>query len=158
MAPTITGPWSPAVFTSTFADASKGHGLVSQASLPGAKSGFFSLIKRPYVQLQVLMPGETAAPNTPTGKTGTPTPQSVGLPFNITVNSVDAYWNVVSSTNTIDITSSDTSATLPPDNALSAGTQVFSVTFNTAGTFTVTATDVTDPTKTAGTSSQTTAQ
>jgi hypothetical protein len=80
------------------------------------------------------------------------------MPFNITVNAVDSVWNVIPSSDTIDITSSDTTFSPPPDNALSAGTMVFSVTFNTAGTFTVTATDVTDPTKTAGTSSPTVAQ
>ncbi|MGO8674265.1 MAG: hypothetical protein ACLQVX_00190 [Limisphaerales bacterium] len=157
-APAITGPWSPAVFTSTYSDSIRMHGLVSQASMAGASAGFFRLIKRPFVQLQVLMPGETSAPNTPTGKTGTPTPQSVGMPFNITVNAVDSVWNVIPSSDTIDITSSDTTFSPPPDNALSAGTMVFSVSFNTAGTFTVTATDVTDPTKTAGTSSPTVAQ
>jgi hypothetical protein len=158
MAPTITGPWSPAVFTSSYSGAGLMHSLVSQASLPGAASGFYQLIERPFVQLQVLMPGETNAPYTATGKIGTPTPQSVGNPFNITVNACDSVWNVVLSSDTIDITSSDTTASLPPDNALFNGTMVFSVTFNAAGTFTVTASDVTDPTKTAGTSSPTTAQ
>ena len=158
MAPAITGPWSPALFTSTFADSSHMHALVAQAALPGAKSGFYQLIKRPFSQLQVLMPGETNAPYTATGKIGTPIPQSVGTPFNITVNACDSVWNVVPSTDMIDLTSSDTTAYLPPDNALISGTSVFTVYFNTAGTFTITASDVTDTTKTAGISSPTVAQ
>src|SRR5439155_11502317 len=48
---------------------------------------------------------------------------------------------------------SDTTATLPPNSALAAGTQSFAVTFNTNGNFTVTASDVTDGSKTANTSS-----
>jgi hypothetical protein len=157
-APTITGPWSPAVFTSTYSDSSKAHSLVAQAALPGAKSGFYNLIKRPFSQLQILMPGETNAPYTATGKIGTPIPQSVGSIFNITVNACDSVWNVVPSTDTIDLTSSDTTAYLSPDTALFNGSTVFSVYFGTAGTFTITASDVTDPTKTAATSTPTAAQ
>ena len=133
------------------------HGLVAQAA---GSSAFYRLIKRPFSQLQVLMPGETAAPNTPTGKTGTPNIQAVGLPFTVTVNAVDADWNVVSSaTDTVDITSNDTTAGLPADAALANGTGSFSFYFGQPGTnWTVTATDVTDPTKTANTGSPTVAQ
>ena len=92
-------------------------------------------------KLQLLMPGETAAPGTLTGKTGTPSTQLTAAPLTVTVNSVDAYWNVVSSTSNISITSSDGSATLPANAALVAGTKTYSVTFNTVGSQTVTATD-----------------
>ncbi|MEI8086065.1 MAG: YDG domain-containing protein [Paludibacter sp.] len=92
-------------------------------------------------KLQLLMPGETAAANTTSGKTGTPTAQVAGTAFNTTVNSTDQYWNVVSSTRTIAITSSDANATLPANAALAAGTGTYSVTFKTAAAATVTATD-----------------
>jgi hypothetical protein len=105
-----------------------------------------------FTKLQVLVPGETAAPGTTSGKTGTPTAQTAGTAFTITVNAVDANWNVVSSTHTVGITSSDAGATLPANAALVAGTRTFSVTLNTAGSRTVTATDITDGTKTANTS------
>jgi len=158
-APAITGPWSPAVFTSSYRDSSKMHNLVSQAAVAGAPAGFFRLIKRPFVKLQVLLPGEVAAPGTTTGKTGTPTAQSLSVPFNITVNAVDAVWNVVTAvTDTVDIASSDTMATLPPDAALANGTGQFSITLGTAGGSTITATDVTDPTKTPNTSATVQAQ
>jgi hypothetical protein len=107
-------------------------------------------------QLQLLMPGETAAPGTPAGKTGTPTAQTVGTAFNVTVNAVDGNWNVVSTNHTVGITSSDSRATLPSNAALVGGTATFSVTLNTAGTATVTATDITDGTKPAHTSPSTT--
>ena len=133
------------------------HGLVSQSTITNA--GFYRLVKRPFVKLQVLMPGETAAPYTTTGKTGTPDPQAVGMPFTVTVNAVDAAWNIVSSvTDTVDITSTDSTAFLPADAALVSGTGSFTVYFGQAGTWTVTATDVTDPTKTANTGSPTAAQ
>jgi anti-sigma factor ChrR (cupin superfamily) len=75
------------------------------------------------------------------------------VPFNVTVNAVDQYWNIVPSTDTVTISSSDTTATLPPNAALANGVRVFSVSLNTAGSYTVTATDVTDGTKTPNTSS-----
>ena len=95
-------------------------------------------------KLQILMPGETPAPGTVSGKTGTPTPQTAGTSFNIIVNAVDANWNIVSSnTHTIAITSSDGAATLPSNAALTGGTSTFSITLNTASVSgkTITATD-----------------
>ena len=104
----------------------------------------------PYTRLQVLMPGETAAPGTTSGKTGTARPQVAGVPFTVTVNACDSQWNVVTSvTNSISMQSSDQSATLPPSNRLASGTQTFQVTFNAfnqAGTFQVYAHDETDGT------------
>src|SRR5206468_3998926 len=106
-----------------------------------------------FVKLQLLVPGETAAPGTATGKTGTPTAQAAGTAFTVTVNAVDANWNLVNTvTDTAGITSSDSNATLPVNAALSAGTQTFNVTLRTVGTATITATDITDGGKTANTS------
>lgn len=105
-----------------------------------------------FEKLQLLVPGETADPGSVTGKTGSPSAQTAGTPFNVTVNAVDAYWNLVSSTNTIQITSSDVNAPSPANNALVAGNQTFSVILKTAGAATVTAVNVTDPSKTSSTS------
>ncbi len=57
---------------------------------------------------------------------------------------MDSYWNVVSSTDTAAITSTDAAAVLPLNAALTAGAGTFSVTLETGGSATVTATDVTD--------------
>ena len=46
-------------------------------------------------KLQVLLPGETSAPGTPTGKTGTPSPWTAGVSSAVIVNVVDANWNIV---------------------------------------------------------------
>jgi hypothetical protein len=120
-------------------------------TLTAGDSAAFTVVAGAFTKLQLLVPGETAAPGTTTGKTGTPSPQTAGSALTVTVNAVDANWNLVSSTDTVRITSSDSGATLPADHALAAGTHTFSVTL-TAGTRTVTATDVTDGTKTANTS------
>src|SRR5438093_7980725 len=67
-----------------------------------------------FAKLQLLVPGETASAGSSTGKTGTPTAQTVDAPFNVTVNAVDANWNFVSTvTDTVGITSSDVGAILP---------------------------------------------
>src|SRR5262249_1261058 len=88
-------------------------------------------------------PGETSAPGTATGKTGTPIAQTAGTAFNVTANAVDAFWNVVNTNDTVAISSSDANAALPASAALANGTQTFSVTLKTAGSATITASDAT---------------
>jgi hypothetical protein len=107
-----------------------------------------------YTKLQVLLPGESAAPGTGTGKSGAPVDQTVGVPFTITVRACDNSWNTVTSiTNSILLTSTDGSATLPPSFSLSNGTATAQVTFNAAGDFTISADDQSDPTIPLATSS-----
>jgi hypothetical protein len=106
-----------------------------------------------FAKLQLLVPGETAAAGTSSGKTGTPAGQNSGAAFNVTVNAVDANWNIVSTNDTVAITSSDANATLPGNAALTSGTRVFSLTLKTAGSATVTASDVTHVAIPANTSS-----
>src|SRR4029077_15493348 len=120
--------------------------LVPSSNL-GPNQNYFRLFTRRFTKLQVLMPGETAAPGTATGKTGTPDPQSAGAPFTVTVNAVDANWNLATSAgHTTHLTGGDGPATLPADAALAGGTATVQVTLNTPGTATVTASDVDDPT------------
>ncbi len=102
-------------------------------------------------KLQILMPGEVASAGTATGKTGTPSNESVGVSFNVTVNAVDANWNVVNtSTPQVNFTSSNTGTTqgsgLPANGSstLALGTGNFAVTFASVsggGGSTVTAND-----------------
>ncbi len=100
-----------------------------------------------YSRLQVLLPGESPAPGTATGKTGVPTAQTAGISFGVTVRACDASWNTITSiTNTILLSSSDASATLPGAAALVNGTRVFSVALNADGSFTVSADDQSDGT------------
>jgi autotransporter-associated beta strand protein len=100
-------------------------------------------IEDAFSKLQVLAPGETAAPGTDTGKVGIAASHVLGTPFNVTVNAVDQYWNLISAApgDTIAITCTDNTATLPADAALAAGTQIFPITLNQRGSFTITATN-----------------
>jgi Big-like domain-containing protein/flagellar hook capping protein FlgD len=99
----------------------------------------------PFSRLQILLPGETAAPGTASGKTGTPSNQTANIPFNITVRSCDSQWNLVNTvTDAVQILSTDASASLPASAQLQAGTRTFTVTLNSAGNFSFQAHDQSD--------------
>jgi hypothetical protein len=111
-------------------------------------------IAGPFSRLQVLAPGETAAPGTASGKTGTPSPQTAGIPFTVTVRACDASWDLVNTvTHSIRILSSDASASLPAAAQLVGGTGDFLVILNAGGNFTIYAHDQTDITIPDGASS-----
>src|SRR5439155_14177613 len=107
-----------------------------------------------FAQLQLLVPGETPAPGTTTGKTGTPTAQVAGSTFLVTVNAADIYWNVANTVrDRVSLGASGGSASMPSTTALAAGTINLPVTFNKNGTFTLTANDVSNTSKAASISS-----
>jgi len=100
-----------------------------------------------YTKLQVLLPGESAAPGTASGKTGAPMAQTLGIPFNVIVRACDDTWNTDPTvTNLIRLESTDASATLPGPTALTAGEIELVVVMNSAGSFAVSASDDSDPT------------
>lgn len=121
--------------------------LILGTALLGAVLTPTSAFAQAYVQLQVLLPGETEAPGTTDGKLGTPQAQTAGVPFAVKVRACDASWNTVNSVkNIVSITSSDESATLPSPTPLVDGEVSLSITLNAAGSFTISAQDETDPT------------
>src|SRR5205823_7969548 len=94
----------------------------TSTGLTGATSSLIAISPGAFTKLQLLVPGETAAPGSATGKTGTPSAQLSYIPFNLTVNAVDANWNLVNTvTHTVGISSSDSGAILPANAALVAG-------------------------------------
>ncbi len=158
-AASLDGPWTNANFGAETRAGAIRQVLIPQHLLPSATSSFFRLSKAVATKLQVVLPGESSAPGTPTGKTGTPTAETAGVPFDVTVNAVDDSWNIVPYVrDTVGITSTDATAALPGNAALANGTGTFSVTFGTSGTYTVTATDVSTDKIAAGTSASVTAQ
>ena len=73
---------------------------------------------------------------------GAPATSTAGTAFTITVTAQDAYGNTATSySGTVHVTSSDGSAVLPADGTLTNGLGTFSVTLDTSGNQTVTATD-----------------
>lgn len=128
--------------------------LVFSNDIPAGNAAFFRLVKRGFTKLQVLLPGEEPAPNTPTGKTGTPTATAPGDFVSVTVRAVDSNWNLVASViDIVHIESSDASDVTALDAGLSNGTGEFFIQIGNAGDRTFTATDVADDTKTPGVSS-----
>ncbi len=125
--------------------------LIPGSSLPAGPENYFAMVKRSFDQLQVLLPGETNAPGTLTGKVGTPDPISIGAGgvCNVTIHAVDSTYHIANvSGPMISLTSSDISATLPAPAALVNGTVTEQLFFGSTGTFTVTATDNTTHTNT----------
>src|SRR5439155_940233 len=123
-------------WTITAVDSSDGSKPVSTSPPITVNAGAFA-------KLQLLAPGETAVPGTGAGKLGTPAAQTAGTAFSVTVNAVDANWNLVGTNDTVAISSSDTNAALPATTALVGGSKSLSVTLKTAGNATLTASDAT---------------
>jgi hypothetical protein len=72
--------------------------LLGANALPSPNQGFYRMLQRNYIQLQVLWPGETNAPDTPTGKIGTPNPSSYNVisdTIPVTVHGCDSTWHIV---------------------------------------------------------------
>ena len=126
--------------------------LVVSVGLPAAIPA--AVAAGSYSRMQVLLPGESPAPGTTSGKTGTPRAQTAGVPFSVTFRACDSNWNLVNTvTNVVQTLASDGSATLPAPAQLSAGTLTVNVTFNAGGTFTIYGHDQTDGTIPDGVSS-----
>src|SRR5437773_7445153 len=99
--PTTSGAFSSGVRTENVTLTLAGTGKTITATRTGGTetgtSASFTVNAGAFTKLQLLVPGEGAAPGTALGKTGSPTTRTAGTAFNITVNAVDANWNVVSS-------------------------------------------------------------
>ena len=86
---------------------------ITHSAMTPNTSPSFTVNPGAFAKLQLLVPGLTAAPGTASGNTGTPTAQTTDTPFNVTVNAVDANWNLVNTvSDTVGITSSDANARL----------------------------------------------
>lgn len=146
-APTVLGPWSNiSLITNAVQKGQSKSLLLPDAFLPPGSIGYFRLMKPVATQLQVLLPGETNAPGTVTGKIGAPVAQIAYMLFDITVNACDARWNIVKTCkDTVHFTSTDPFASLPADAALVNGALTVSAQtyFGSSGTWTITASDVT---------------
>jgi predicted RNA-binding protein with TRAM domain len=91
----------------------------------------------------VLCPGESIAPGTPEGRTGTATDQSINYSFVVTVQATDQWYNPVSGpTDVIHLSSNDPLAQIPPDVTMVNGVAEFSVRLSTGGFQQITATNV----------------
>ncbi|MDQ6793763.1 MAG: Ig-like domain-containing protein, partial [Chloroflexota bacterium] len=149
----LAGDYGTRTFTAGATLRTAGSQTISvSGSSKSGTSGPITVNAGAFAKLLILVPGEVAAPGSPSGKTGSPNVQTANSPFTVTVRAVDAFWNPVASTDTVAITSSDAAAVLPANAALVAGAASFPITLESGGLATITATDVTDGTRTASTS------
>lgn len=154
---TSLGTWtSPSLYTPVPFYGYEGQ-LVDSTELPAGNSVFFNMVKRVPTQLQVLLAGETNAPGTATGKVGTPTAVSLSgsASTTVTVNEVDSTFHIVSSSDTVTLTTSDSNGGFLPSGpyTLVNGTVTATALFGTEGSQTVTASDTTSTNITSNTSS-----
>src|SRR5262249_1858065 len=120
---------------------------------PGTSSGV-TVIGGTFSRVLILAPGESPAPGTATGRTGTATDQSINYAFTVTVLATDQWWNPVGGvSDVVHITSGDPMATLPPDAAMVNGVASMNVKLATGGFQLINVSDVTNPSKT-GSSTQ----
>ncbi|GEM_PF-1044363 len=124
--------WNDLVLPNTFTAGGQVWTLLSKASLTNPIQ-YYAQIKRVFNQLQVLWPGQTNAPGTPNGYTGSPAPESVLTGYNglgytpVTINAVDSTFHIVNvSGDTVYLTNSvsgsDPAAIYNPAAALNNGT------------------------------------
>jgi hypothetical protein len=142
--------WTPVTSNPTFLSGTNETQLISTNDLPSGKTGYFSVVKRSFSQLLILLPGETNAPNTPTGKNGTPSPFSIsatGGLLTFTVLAVDAKFYPVSGvSDTLSFSDNDGGAYQSPFTLVNGAGQ-FSVYYSAPSSgVVITATDVTTTT------------
>ena len=105
----------------------------TSGSLVAATSSVVTVSAGSFSKLLVLLPGESSAPGTATGRSGTAS-ATAGSSTAVRVYAADDYFNPVGGvTDTVGITCSDANAVLPADAALVDGTNTFDLTFKTGG-------------------------
>ncbi|MCB4791979.1 MAG: hypothetical protein LHV68_08835 [Elusimicrobia bacterium] len=107
------------------------------------------------VKLQVLLPGETAKPNTAIGKEGTVQEQTAGKSFNVTVNCTDVLWNRndAAANTMVALNSAEPYAVLPSTQSTVSGQVILPVTLYKATTSNVIISSATTTSYILGTSS-----
>lgn len=116
-------------------------------------SSALTVLPNTNTQLQILVPGQTNAPGTITGVVGSALNATGGVAFTATVLATDAYFNLVPTTDVINVVSSDPYATITNTGSLISGQKNVSVTLLSAGTSNLTTLNLTNVWITSGLSS-----
>ena len=144
--PFVNGVWSGSV---TLTKASTNVSITASDDVIPPHTGtsnLISVLAGVFQKLQILLPGESPQPGVPPGKSGSPLDQLTGVQFIFDVRAVDAYWNLITQANdSIEVTSTDPLANIPNKSKLTNGSVNLSAIMGTAGTHTISASDITDP-------------
>jgi len=110
----------------------------TSGALTPAISSSITVGPGPFTRLLVLLPGETYAPGTSTGRNGTPS-ATAGVATVARTHATDNNFNLINTvSHVVQLTNTDANALNPPNTTLVNGTNVMNVTFRTAGNQTVT--------------------
>lgn len=113
---------------------------VRTAGAPGAATRTITAAAA-YTRLAVFRPGQSLDPCAAYFFGGTPVPAQYGMPYATTVRAMDRYGNLrTAAVDTVSLTSSDGSSTMPARTALSAGSATVNPTYITYGNSTLYAT------------------
>lgn len=107
---------------------------VEPQNLVTGQSNIFGVFSGPPVRFLTILPGEQAAPGSPSGRLPTPPQNQVaGEEFALAVHLTDRWHNTVAArSDSVYFTSSDSFAVIPPGR-LSDGSGIFAATLRTAG-------------------------
>jgi len=109
-------------------------------------SNSFVVSPGPFAGLQVILPGETPQGGTPAGKIGTPSDQTAGSSFVVTLRAVDAYWNLVPGIgHRVSLGSTDAFAAMPAETTLANGQRLVPVRLHRAGYQRIWSADLDEP-------------
>lgn len=97
-----------------------------------------------FSRVQIVLPGEAAAPGSVNGVLGSPASQGADDAFVVDVYGTDDYWNPVPTMDTVRITSSDPAASTPVNATLNNGAAQATVRLSTVGTQTLSISDLTN--------------
>jgi hypothetical protein len=113
-------------------------------------SNIFTVFPGAYVDLQVVLPGETATPGEAPGKFGSPWPLTAGDTVTATVTALDVWWNPVPVQPVVQLATSDFSDILSANNVAlgAAGTSDFDILVRAAATQDVSVIDLAQPART----------
>jgi hypothetical protein len=118
---------------------------VTASAFFGSGVSTASVIPAGLARLQIVLPGEAPSPGSPTGRAGAPYPRVKGIAFSAIVRAVDSFWNEVSTvTDSFALAASASSSTVPGPAALALGQATAGgIVLYATGTFTLSATDLT---------------
>jgi hypothetical protein len=115
-------------------------------------SGSVTVVGGPFARVLVLAPGESPAPGTVNGRTGAATDQSINYAFPLTVLATDQWWSPITGpTDMVHIDCTDPLAQVPQDQPMVDGRVDMPLRLSTGGYQHATVSDVTNPSKTGGT-------
>ena len=115
--------------------------LVRTAGTAAAPVKYITTDTAAYTELTIYRPGQTRNACSPYYITGSPTPANYGLSYFVTLRAMDRYGNILNAAvDTVALSSTDGTATLPASGALNNGERTTPVTYITYGNSTLTAT------------------